>query len=160
MLTATPCVVLLVWILSLIVQGKLEERKREEISRQRAAIYEQLKADPELGLREHWGEMNDQIRGQLIIDSLSDPRVHYSMSQLQRLYDDYPRLRPAILALPACSPEFLLAHFQQACAESSKYPYPMLDAIIRNPNTPLELLETSCTPRSCRREQSGTQNTP
>jgi hypothetical protein len=132
----------------LIRAGEAEARRgREQFQASKAkyeALYEQLRRDPEIALREKWFELYDE-HGRAFGDSLKDPTVPYTLSLLRRFYTEAPVTRDAIFAHPACDAAFLTDHYQEAYERAKEINYGMLAAIVSNPNTPRELVERVAT---------------
>ena len=103
-------------------------------------LYERLRRDPEIVLREKWYEAND-LRYQAFEDSVWDSTIPYSLGLLKRLYVEAPVTRDVIFTHPACDAAFLSEHFQEAWARAGSVNYGMLASIASNPNTPRELVE-------------------
>jgi hypothetical protein len=118
-----------------------ENKKRLEASKSTyATLYETLKQDPEIALREKWYAIYDEhIR--VFNDSLTDPAVPYSLALLKRFYNEAPSTRDAIFSHPSCDAAFLSEHFQEAYDRAFDINYGMLASIVSNLNTPEALVK-------------------
>jgi len=113
------------------------------------ARYEaQIQSDPEVGVREHWDIANKpkwsiqkEAQWCAFRNSFSNGRVVYSEALLKQIYAECPSMREYIFAYPACSPEFLSAHFQEAYERCPHISYVMLADIVSNTNCPIELVK-------------------
>ena len=109
-------------------------------------LYEELRRDPEIALREKWYELHREHR-EAFHDSLKDPAVPYTLDLLKRFYTEAPVTRDVIFSHPACDAAFLSEHFEEACERAASINLQMLAAIVSNPNTPRELVERVATSR-------------
>jgi len=109
-----------------------ENKKRLETSKSTySTLYEALKRDPEIALREKWYSIYDEhIR--VFNDSLTDPKVPYSLTLLKRFYNEAPTTRDAIFSHPSCDTAFLSEHFQEAYDRAFAINYGMLASIVSN----------------------------
>ena len=141
MLLAVPSLALLLSLLGLALESGIKELEFKMERSNHAKYLEQIRNDPEIALKERWHQSQDKARYGIFMNSFGDPKIHYTESMLQRIYDEAPVLRDYIFINSACSPEFLSAHFQEAFNRCQKKSYVMLANIVANPNTPIELVE-------------------
>lgn len=141
LLAAVPSGLFLLTCIGAVVQEQLARHQDREDMADRQAAAGLIRADPSIALWEHWDKSTDANRSSAFRNSFSDPRVHYTAEMLQRIYDEAPTMRDYVFANPACTAEFLSAHFQEAWDRSRKISYVMLANIASNPNTPIELVE-------------------
>lgn len=118
------------------VGNKLGEKDRFAYTKLKA----QVRADPEIVIREHWHASKDHKRQGVLWDSLSDPQTPYTADQLEKISAIAPRLKRAVFAHPACRPEFLASHFEEAKANYMK-DHSYLVTLMANPSMPIELIE-------------------
>jgi hypothetical protein len=101
----------------------------------------ELQADPTIAMRERWFEAKDE-RYYAFRSSFGDPTIHYTEDMLKQIYDQAPTMRDYIFLSPACSREFLVAHYSEAYDRSAKQGSDtMLESIVSNANTPIELVQ-------------------
>jgi len=128
-----------------------ESRKLNEL---RAEAYrqfrEQIEKDPEIVLRERWFEWDStdksgakaHARWDVYVDSFelreSKLKVHYTVDQLRRIYEQSPFSRPMVATHPLCPPELIEAIWPTLFTLRDST---MADRVIANPATPLHLLE-------------------
>lgn len=139
---ALPCAVLLAWSLAIFVQNLCHWWQTSRDSKVYLACIAQLQADPEIGLREHWAAASPTTpQRRAYYDSVWAQYVDYSSSQVERIYAESPPFRHVVFHQAACTPEFITAHFQEAFDLARKNEAIMLESIIRNPHTPLHLIQ-------------------
>lgn len=78
-------------------------------------------------------------------ESFGDPSVRYNLQQLKKIYDEAPNMGDYVFLHPACNKEFIEEHFDEALKRSEKISYRMLASMMKNPNTPIELVERIAT---------------
>ena len=122
------------------IQEQAAQQRLEASAKTYAELYEILRRDPEIALRERWYAIYDE-HVRVFGDSLKDPTVPYSLQLLKRFYDEAPTTRDGIFAHPACDSTFLSEHFQEAYERAVSINYGMLASIVSNPDTPIELVE-------------------
>ena len=160
---ALLCVGLLVWGLSAVAQKRygdsefvqsrgsfsiidwLKWKYHQWDEAQRFKVYraclEQLKADPEIALREHWPATRTTVQSEALFDAIWAPYVEFSASQVERIYAAMPPFREVVFKQAACTPQFLSAHFQEAFDLAQKGSDHMLMNIVHHPNTPIKLVQ-------------------
>jgi hypothetical protein len=138
LLAALPCGALLMWALLGLADTSIKEAEYKAAHLRLEQYTAQLRKDPEVGLREKWYESKDNEKFCAYRDSFSDSQVPYSTELLQRIYDGVPKSENYVFMHPGCSSEFLAAHFQEACDHN----WLMLQHIVSNPNTPIELVDS------------------
>ena len=143
LLAAIPPAVLLISTLGSLGKSVIDRKHAASVAIQFAADnarYEaQIRSDPVIGIRERWDLAND-ARWSVFRDSFGDSRVMYSESVLKQIYAECPQMRDYLFRNPACSPEFLSAHYNEAYARCQNINYEMLANIVYNTNCPIELV--------------------
>ena len=132
-----PALGLLLWGLSKVAQQWQSAHDFKVYS----AYIEQLKADPEIALREHWPSNRATVQSRAFFDAVWAPYVEFSASQVERIYVEMPPFREVVFKQAACTPQFLSAHFQEAFDLARKNSDRMLTNIVHHPNTPIELVQ-------------------
>ena len=132
-----PALGLVLWGLSKLAQQWQSAHDFKVYS----ACIEQLKADPEIALREHWPSDRTTMQSSALFDSIWIPYVEFSASQVERIYAEMPPFREVVFNQASCTPEFISAHFQEALEQAQKNSDSMLMGIIHNPNTPISLVQ-------------------
>lgn len=138
---AVPCAILLVWGLSLLVRQQYHRWLMAQDYKMYSACIAQLKADPELALREHWSATRTTPQSRAFHDAVWAPYVEFSASQVERIYAELPPMRDVVFKQAACTPEFISTHFQEAFDLARKKSSPMLENIVHHPHTPLHLVQ-------------------
>ena len=142
-IVALPCLALLALMLVSAI-GRLGQQWLS--AHDEKASLDQIKADPEIALREHWFTTNNLEKEHAFFDVLAnhsgEPEVQFSASQVERIYAEMPpEHRDMLFKQAACTPEFISAHFQEAFDLASKNLPDMLVNILQHPHTPLQLVE-------------------
>ncbi|QWV94299.1 hypothetical protein KP004_03695 [Geomonas oryzisoli] len=102
---------------------------------------QEIIANPEIVLSEHWATTADATKETAFRESFGDPAVYYDLRLLKRIYNEVPRMREYVFLHPACDREFIEEHFDEAFKRAEKVNYTMLASMMKNPNTPIELVE-------------------
>ena len=136
-----PALLILLGCVGTLLQEVLNRYQLKMADAARLEARAAIEADPEIVLREHWDGPGNSYHYGAYWQSFGDPAVHYTASQLQRIYDEAPAMRDYVFQQPACTPEFITARFQEAWARQPKISYVLLANIATNPNTPLEVVE-------------------
>ncbi len=134
---AIPALVMVFWGLSKLTQ---QWQSARDFKSYRAYI-EQLKADPEIALREHWPSNRATVQSRAFFDAVWAPYVEFSASQVERIYAEMPEFREVVFNQVSCTPGFIRAHFDEAPDLARKKSPHMLEKIVHNRNTPIELLQ-------------------
>lgn len=140
-LPALPSAVLLLWELSVLAQKQYERSRDTAEFKAYNSYLDQLKADPEIALREHWPSNRATVQSRAFFDAVWAPYVVFSASQVERIYAEMPEFREVVFNQVSCTPEFIRAHFEEAFDLARKKSPGMLEKMIRNRNTPIELLQ-------------------
>jgi hypothetical protein len=112
LLFALPCAGLLAWGTSLIVRQKYRDWQSARDFKAYRSYIAQLKADPEIALREHWPATRTTTQSRAFFDAIWAPYVEFSASQVERIYAEMPPFREVVFKQAACTPEFISSHFQ------------------------------------------------
>jgi 3-methyladenine DNA glycosylase AlkC len=100
-----------------------------------------LEHDPNVALSERWDRKSIQHRN-VFKESFSNPKVKYTDDLLEEIRQTCPDVRDYVFRSESCSKDFLVKHFDEEYALSSKWSYQHgLEDIIANLNTPIELVE-------------------
>jgi len=120
----------------------MENKKMEYWTSNSNELKKLIISDPNIAFREHWYLSSDTFKQQAFRNSLDDPTVNYTLEMLQSIYDEAPAMRDAIFRQRNCSREFISAHYTEAYALcNEKLNCDMLGGMMKNPNTPIELIE-------------------
>jgi len=139
--TALPALLILLGCVGTLLQEVVGRYQAKAADAARLEARAAIEADPEIVLREHWDRPGNEYHYAAYRNSFGDPQVHYTASQLQRIYDEAPAMRDNVFQHPACPPEFITARFEEAWPRRSNISYVMLANIAANPNTPLVVIE-------------------
>jgi len=140
-LPAVPSAVLLLWELSFLAQKQSERSRDAAEGKVYLSYLDQLKADPEIALREHWPSNRATEQSRAFFDAVWAPHVEYSASQVERIYAEMPEFRGAVFNQVSCTPEFIRAHLDEAFDLARKKSPGMLEKMIHNRHTPIDLLQ-------------------
>lgn len=140
LLLALPSLTVVLWLLVLAGHYGFENFQRRQASLRQQKWQAQLRQDPEIALREKWYVAKDS-RLFLLKNAFADSGISFTQEQLTRIYEEGPSMREDIFQSPACSRDFLAAHFSEAMERSKKYGSRMLCNIVTHPNAPIELVE-------------------
>jgi hypothetical protein len=139
---ALPCLALLAWELFAVAKGQFQRQQSANNFELYSAYLDQLKADPEIGLREHWATTLNAAQSEAFHEAVSERYVQFSASQVEHIYaEEMPMYREEVFRQAACTPEFISAHFQEAFDLARKNSVNMLENIDDNPHTPLQLVQ-------------------
>jgi hypothetical protein len=101
-------------------------------------------SDPQIAIRERWDIANDS-RWKIFSDSFGNAKIKYTEPLLKQIYTNCPGMREFLFRDPACSAEFLSAHFDEAYERCKNINYEMLASIVSNVNTPIDLVQKVAT---------------
>ena len=104
---------------------------------------EMLIKDPSIALQERW-DIKNRPRQLTFQRSFSNPKVKYTPDLLDAIFETCPSMQDDEFLSPYCSSDFLSRHFDEAFEQGRKWPLQTqqrLNAIFRNPNAPIELVE-------------------
>ncbi len=105
-----------------------------------------LENDPKVALVDKWERK--LVHRIVFVESFSNPKVKYNDALLEEIRQKCPMLGNYVFRCQYCSSSFLVKHFDEQYALSSKWSYdrqPGLEDIIANANTPIELVEKVAT---------------
>ena len=128
---------------ALIVCTELATTARSHGDAKRVATYQsRLREDLTVAVRERWNLSTDLQRFAALKYSLEDPDHVYSEDTLRLIYAEFPEMQSYVVQNRGCTPEFLRARFDEAFRELQQKGFESkLAGIMRNPNTPIDLVE-------------------
>jgi hypothetical protein len=138
---AVPCAVLFGYALWTVARNQVHRVQSDAEYKIYSAALARIRADPELPLREHWSGARTTPESRAFFDAVWAPYVNFSPEQIERIYAEQPGFRSVVFRQPACTPEFIAAHFDEACA-LARQDARMLENLVENRHTPLRLLQT------------------
>jgi hypothetical protein len=138
---AVPCALLFGYALWTVARNQVHRVKSDAESKVYFAALARIRADPELPLREHWSGARTTPDSRAFFDAVWAPYVNFSPEQIERIYAEQPSFRSVVFRQPACTPEFIAAHFDEAFA-LARQDARMLENLVENRHTPLRLLQT------------------
>lgn len=140
-IAALPCLGFLIWGLPGIARDAYRQWQSDLDFRVYSASLDQLKANPEIALQEHWPATRTTPQSRAFFDAVWAPYVQFSAGQLERIYADLPDFREVVFRQPACTPEFIAVHFPEALNRAQRDSPRMLEYIVQHPHTPLPLVQ-------------------
>ena len=138
-LLATPPLLLFLALGAWYVSAQQQEKLNRQAAAAANAYLEQIVADPQIVLAQHWADTHDARLNVLLASLSSNNRVPYTEAQLRQLYDEAPVLRPYVFQHPAASAQFIREHFDEAFELARTTSSSMLDSMRANPNFPEDL---------------------
>jgi hypothetical protein len=138
---AFPSFLILIFCFSVVIDNYVEHKQHETWTTNFKKYTQQIIANPEIVLIEHWDRSSDATKQTALRESFREPSVKYNLYQLKKMYDEAPNMRDYLFLHPACSKEFIEEHFDEAIKRCEQINYSMLGSMMQNPNTPIELIE-------------------
>lgn len=119
---------------------RANQRIQEAEAAETVRMVSMIRESPQIVLDRDWHLSEDPIVTRAVEGSIADTNTPYTAEMLETMFSEAPRYRDAILAHPACPTRLLVDNFQEAFDKSRMFPMTLV-AILKNPNTPIELLE-------------------